>query len=697
MKYGTWNVASCQSEDIQSLCAAGFSPLTARVLCSRGCRTPEAAIDSLRCDQPLHDPFALREMDRAVERIHRAMERGEKIAIYGDYDVDGITATCLLVDFLRRRGARCVSYIPGRLEEGYGLNELAIRQLHREQIRLIITVDCGITATAEAKLCRELGIDLIVTDHHECKQELPEACAVIDAHRPDRTYPHTDLSGVGVAFKLASALCGDQEAVLENYADLVCLGTIADVMRLQGENRTFVARGLKLLSSPKRVGIAALLHECGCDLRDITAATVGYVLAPRINAAGRMGRVEIATELFLTENPTNAARKASALCRLNRQRQAIEAEIYRDAVSRLGSETPSAIVLAGEDWHQGVVGIVASRMAEEYSCPTFLICMDGDKGKASSRSYGGFNLFSGLSTLSDLLESYGGHELAAGFTIRRDRIDEFRTAITALAKKFVASGEAKSALEVDCAVEPELLTLDNVAALRELEPCGNGCPRPVLCMEHMYVDQLSEVGSGKHLRLRLRSDSGAVCAAIFFSTTARQAAVAQGDCIDVAFTPQINEYRGLRSVQLNLVDLRMCRQERERDAAQEAVYDRLNANGCISRQEAAELLPERSEFALVWRYLIANCSGGELIENAACLCRKISHATGKACSLMRTRICLDTFHELGLIELRRHPKYLHIRITSDGHKVDLNKSRVVRYLTEYKEGGANNGNFSGTL
>ena len=682
MKYGTWNVASYRSEDVQALCAAGFSPLTARVLCSRGCCTPAQAREALRCDQPLHDPFLLREMDRAVARIRRAIERGEKIAVYGDYDVDGITATCLLVDFLQRMGARCVSYIPGRLEEGYGLNEQAIRQLYRDQIRLIVTVDCGITATAEAALCKELGIDLIVTDHHECKQELPEACAVIDAHRPDRTYPHTDLSGVGVAFKLAAALCGDQEAVLARYGDLVCLGTIADVMRLQGENRTFVARGLQQLSHPKRVGVAALLHECGCELRDVTASTVGYVLAPRINAAGRMGRVEIATELFLTDNPANAARKASALCRLNRQRQAIEAEIYHDAVSRLDSEAPGAIVLAGENWHQGVVGIVASRMAEEYSCPTFLICMDGDRGKASSRSYGGFNLFSGLSALSDLLESYGGHELAAGFTIRRDRIDEFRRAITARARAFAASGEARSALEVDCAVTPALLTLENVDALRELEPCGNGCPRPILCMEHMYVDQLSEVGGGKHLRLRLRSDAGETCAAIFFSTTARQAAVAQGDCIDIAFTPQVNEYRGVRSVQLNLVDLRMCRSERERDAAQEAIYDRLSAHGPISSQEAAQLLPERSEFAMVWRYLIANCSGGELIENAACLCRKIAHATGRACSLMRTRICLDAFNELGLIELQQHPKYLHIRITSDGRKVDLSQSSVVRYLTD---------------
>lgn len=687
MKYGTWNVSSYRSEDVKALCEAGFSPLTARVLCARGYTTAAQAQEFLRCDVPLCDPFALREMDRAVARVQQALTRGEKIAVYGDYDVDGITATCLLVDFLRRRGGRCVSYIPGRLEEGYGLNETAIRQLHRERVNLIITVDCGITATEEAQLCRELGIDLIITDHHECKQLLPEACAVVDSHRPDRTYPHTDLSGVGVAFKLASALCGDQEAVLEEYGDLVCLGTIADVMNLRGENRTFVARGLKQIANPHRVGVAALLQECGCEPQNVTAATVGYVLAPRINAAGRMGRVELALELFLTDNPANAARRANALCHLNRQRQLIESEIYRDAVSRLGSgEAPDVIVLAGESWHQGVVGIVASRMAEEYSCPTFLICMDGDKGKASSRSYGGFNLFSGLSTLSYLLESYGGHELAAGFTIRRDRIGEFRQEVSRLARSFMDSGEAKAALEVDCAVTMPLLTMENVAALSQLEPCGSGCPRPVLCMEHMLVEQLSEVGGGKHLRLRLRADNGASCSAIFFSTTARQAAVDLGDIIDIAFTPQVNEYKGVRTVQLNLVDIRLSRNERENNEAEESVYRRCTLRQPLSSQEVMLLRPSRSEFAIVWRYLIANNTNGEVIENAACLCRKITHSTGKPCSLMRTRVCLDAFHELGLIRLQPHPKYLHIIITSDGSKVDLNQSAILQYLNECAEG-----------
>ena len=687
MKYGSWNVSSYESEAVNRLCAAGFSPLAARVLCSRGYATPEAAAAFLRCDVPLYDPFLLRDMEPAVDRIQKALWRDEKIAVYGDYDVDGITATCLLVSFLRRRGGQCVSYIPGRLEEGYGLNEAAIRQLHREHVDLIVTVDCGITATQEAKLCRTLGIDLIITDHHECKQELPEACAVIDPHRPDRTYPHADLSGVGLAFKLAAALCGNQKQLLEEYGDFVCLGTIADVMNLRGENRTFVSVGLRVLARARRVGIAALLKECGCEADRITASTVGYVLAPRINAAGRMGKVELATELFLTDDPSCAAKKASALCWLNRQRQTIEGEIYRDAVSRLGQDAaPGAIVLAGENWHQGVVGIVASRMAEEYACPTFLICLDGEKGKASSRSYGGFNLFAGLTTLSPLLESYGGHELAAGFTIRRDKIDAFRAEITRLATAFAASGDAKSALEIDCDVSPQLLTLENVEALSQLEPCGNGCPRPVFCMEQLRIEQLSEVGGGKHLRLRLRLDDGQSNTAIFFSTTARQAAVALGDYVDIAFTPQINEFRGMRTVQLNLVDLRPCRKEREANQQEAAAFSRCHQRQPISAEEARLLYPSRAEFIMVWQYLISHNTNGILVENAECMCRKISSSAGRACSLMRTRVCLEAFHELGLIELLPHPKYLHIHITSDGTKVDLNQSSVLRYLARYAEG-----------
>ena len=556
LKYGTWNVSSYRPADVRVMVEAGFSPLTAAVMCSRGYTELNEARDFLAANEPLSDPFTLLDMDKAARRVRRAIDRREQICVFGDYDVDGITATCLLTDFLRRQGARVVSYIPARLEEGYGLNEMALHSLREQNVQLIVTVDCGITANDEAALCRALGMELVITDHHECKSELPEAVAVVDPHRLDQPQPASELAGVGVAFKLACAIGGDTASLLREYCDFLCLGTVADVMPLTGENRTMVAEGLKSLENPKRVGLAALMAECGVGHGRITAGTIGYTLAPRINAAGRMGQVDVATELFLTTDAQRAVELAAELCRMNRKRQEIEAEIYREAASMLPTGgRPEAIVLASERWHQGVVGIVASRLAEEYNCPAFLICLDGDKGKASSRSHGGFNLFAALRTLSPLLESYGGHELAAGFTIRRENIDAFRAQITELARAFRASGECQSALEIDCEIPPRLLTLENVAALDELEPCGVGCPRPVLALRGFRVEELTEVGGGKHLRLRLTSGRHS-WVAIFFSTTARLAAVSVGDRVDLAFTPQINEYRGQRMVQLNLVDIR---------------------------------------------------------------------------------------------------------------------------------------------
>ena len=699
MKYGIWDISTYEKENLIQLQRAGFSPLTARVLCSRGLSTPESAREFLSCSAKLHDPYLLREMDAAVQRILLALERGERIAVYGDYDVDGITATCLLTDFLRTVGADCIYYIPGRLEEGYGLNKGAVEYLHSQNISLIITVDCGITAVEEARLCRQLGIDLIITDHHECKELLPEAAAIVDPHRPDATYPHQGLSGVGIAFKLASAICGEQELVLQRYCDFLCLGTIADVMPLRGENRTFVKAGLDALQNPSRVGIAALIHECGLDKQEITASSVGYILAPRINAAGRMGQVELAVELFLTDRPARAAKLAQSLCQLNRQRQSVEAGIYSQAVTMLPQgKVPPAIVLAGENWHQGVVGIVASRLAEEYSCPTFLICLDGEHGKASSRSYGGFNLFAGLSEVAHLLENYGGHELAAGFTILRHNIDSFRDEISKLSASFTASGQARKALEIDCAVEPELLTLENVAALRQLEPCGASCPRPVFYLEQVRIEQLAEVGGGKHLRMKLRWGPAPeqILSAIFFSTTAMQAAVSAGDVVDIAFTPQINEYRGTRSVQVNLVDIRPCKAERETSRCQLEVYRRHRQNLPLSTSEAESLLPQRPDFTAVWRYLISHQSDGCVREDFDCLCRKILRHTGAACSMSRIRICLDVFDEMGLIRLEQMPKYLSITITARGKKVDLNKSAIIRQLERCKQ-EENHGNIPATV
>ena len=679
MKYGIWKVSQPEAGAVNALVGSGYAPLAAMVMASRGMEDDHQARAYLDCNAPLLDPFLMTDMDKAAGRVGLAMSRGEKIAVFGDYDVDGITATCLLTDFLRRHGADAVSYIPGRLEEGYGLNPIAIHQLHDEGVKLIVTVDCGITAVSEAELCRQLGIDLVITDHHECKQTLPAAIAVVDPHRPDGGYPHKNLSGVGVAFKLASALSGSQEGVLEEYADMVCLGTVADVMPLQGENRVFVARGLESLAHTKRPGIAALMAECGCAPEAVSASSIGFMLAPRINAAGRMGQIDLAVELFLTDDPDKAAEAARGLCELNRQRQTVESEIYRQAVSMLPmGKPPEAIVLADESWHQGVVGIVASRIAEEYACPTFLICLDGEHGKASSRSHGGFNLFASLSALSPLLESYGGHELAAGFTITRANIPEFRRQICALAAKFYTDDVPRTVLDVDCAVSPELLTLHNVDALQMLEPCGNGCPKPVLMVKNLTIDRISMVGGGRHMRLRLCSGH-TYLNAIYFSANPQTVSIQPGDLVDVAFTPQVNEFRGTRTVQMNVIDIRpSCNAECLPDAAPYRDMQR----GNLTAGEAAALLPDRKMLALVWRYLDA---ANPVQESPVCLCRKIVRWSGKPLNLGQMLTCLDIFRDVGLLTVQRQHKYVSIRLTPGEGKTDLSRSQTMQRLLHAKE------------
>ena len=680
MKFGIWNVTEPKVDAVNSLVGGGYAPLAAMVLASRGIADARQAKAYLDCDGPLPDPFRMKDMALAAGRVALALTQNEKIAVFGDYDVDGITATCLLTEFLRSLGGDCVPYIPGRLEEGYGLNPIAIHQLHEQGVKLIVTVDCGITAVEEAQLCKQLGIDLVITDHHECKDRLPEAVAVVDPHRPDCGYPHKELSGVGVAFKLACALSGDQQMTLDRYADLVCLGTVADVMLLQGENRTFVVRGLESIRNTRRPGLQALMELAGCDKNNLTATSVGYTLAPRINAAGRMGQIDLALELFLTDDPEHGARMAEALCELNKQRQNVESEIYAQAVDMLPQgQVPQAIVLADESWHQGVVGIVASRLAEEYCCPTFLICLDGQHGKGSSRSYSGFNLFGALAGLSDLLESYGGHELAAGFTIDRDNISAFREAICKLAKDYYDDGTSRTVLDADCVIKPELLTLHNVESLSQLEPCGNGCPKPLLVMEELTVDRIMQVGGGRHMRLRLRSGRYDL-QAIWFSANAQSASIEQGDVVDIAFIPQINEFRGERSVQMNVQDIRpTCKAACPMDMAGYIAY----CAGTLQAAAVQELMPDRATLATVWRYLAS--VQGVTEENPCCLCRKIVRWSGQSLSMEKMLICLEIFADVGLLKIHRLRKFITIELLPTQEKADLSGSRTIQRLQAVKE------------
>ena len=683
MRYKQWKIAHPSPEGRAQLERAGIPSLLACVLSARGVTEPEQAWKLLTPgEEPLLDPMLLKDMDRAVLRVTRALKRGETIAVYGDYDVDGITATCLLTDCLTRLGGRVRSYIPDRLEEGYGLNEEAVLHLARQGVTLIITVDCGITAAREVEFARELGIDVVITDHHECKQAIPEAAAVVDPHRPDCPYPFKGLAGVGVALKLAMAAAGPDRAglVFREYADLAAVGTVADVMPMTGENRTIVQTGLAALAHPRRVGLAQLMEEAGLGDKPVTSVSIGYTLAPRINAAGRMGQADLAAELLLTRDPGRAAALAQELCALNRERQTIECEIFQECVQRLERRPQSGVILlADEHWHQGVVGIVASRLTEKYSCPVFMVCLDQGMGKGSCRSWGGVNLFHLLTQCQDLLEGFGGHAMAAGFTVQEENIPALECRLRQLVLEEQAGEELPSLLDIDAAVLPQELTVEAVEALDALEPCGAGNPRPVLVLTGAHVISAAQVGRGRHLKLRLEG-RGVPLDAIFFSVDGSELGLTPGCRVDVAFYPQINDFRGVRSVQLQVVDLRHAM---TRAQLEQSIYEKYRRGEPLSPQEAQSLLPTRAEFVCLWRYLERQCAGQTFLEDTlARIAQKSARSGGQSERPNHTLVCLEVMEERGLISLERQSGRVQITLHRLEHKVDLNASAILRRLRE---------------
>ena len=561
MKKKDWTIPFTRPAVPHELLSAGFTPLLSMVLALRGIRTAAEAQTLISGgEELLCDPMLMLDMDKARERILRAIRDGETVAVYGDYDVDGITSTCLVTDYLRRKGIKCVPYIPDRNEEGYGLNCAALDTLKAQGVSLVITVDCGITAVEEAEHAAQIGVDMVITDHHECRPDaLPEVTALVDCKRDGDTYPNKNLAGVGVALKLVCACEGESSKMLEMYGDLAAIGTVADVMPLTGENRFLVRYGLSRIAKAPRPGIAAMFRESGTDARHLTASTIGFSLAPRLNAAGRLGQASVAARLLMSQDENEAAALAKELCELNRQRQSIETQIWQEANDIIKDSDPQEpIVLASDRWHQGVIGIAASRLAEQYSLPAIIICLNGENGKGSCRSTGSFNLFEALSACSDCLEGFGGHAMAAGVTVRRGCVDELRSRL----REYYLSHPDRTlpALEADLLVDsPELLTMACVESLDELEPCGNGNPRPLLYMENVSLDSVQPIGGGKHLRLKL-AKFGQTYDGVFFSQTVPALGARAGQRCDIVFAPQINEFHGRRSVQLVITDLRRSKE-----------------------------------------------------------------------------------------------------------------------------------------
>jgi single-stranded-DNA-specific exonuclease len=571
---GKWNISGFDRNLGVQFCRAGINPLVSVLLASRGYTTLEE-VNILLSGKggDISSPFQPEcpDMIKAVERIRRAEAAGEKVAVYGDYDVDGITASCVIHDYITKAGLDCEIYIPDRLEDGYGVKTGPLQDMKDRGISLVITVDCGVTAHDEIAFANSIGLDVIVTDHHECRGEVPDAVAVIDPMIPGGPECWQILAGVGVAAKLVCALRWPEDPTPENvnalyddmieeYGDLLALGSVADVMPMTGENRTVVRRGIEVIKKGRRAGIHELCTAAGICDKKIKAQAIGFTLAPRINAAGRLGCTKVALELMLTSDRARAAALAMELCQLNSERQALERTLLRDCQTLLEKDPPKGpIVLASDIWRQDVSGIVASRLAEKYSLPTVIICIKDGTGSGSCRSAGGFNLYGALEKCADHLQTFGGHEMAAGITIDPADIPAFREALTRCYEEALPSlPEPTVPIDLEV-VKPQLLSVENVDALELLEPFGSGNPWPTLCMREVKIKNVMALSGGKHTKLWIEK-CGMVFDAIFSSKSPEEIGVRAGMTADIAFVPQINTFRGQRDVQLNLISFRSAEQ-----------------------------------------------------------------------------------------------------------------------------------------
>ena len=689
----------------------GINPIIADLLYTRGYTTPETAKNFLYMEnEMLCNPFDMKDMDKAVERVKRAINMRERITIYGDYDVDGVTSVCTLYLYLKSKGADVGYYIPNRAGEGYGVSTGAIDALKESGTKLIITVDTGITAIDEVKYAKEIGVDFLVTDHHECRADLPEACAVINPHRPDCEYPFKELAGVGVVFKFISAYeeraCGFSRIeaashIFSNYADLVAIGTIADVMPIKSENRIIVTYGLKMVENTKRCGLIALIEAASAksdgtrnDRRKkrtkITTGYIGYTLAPRINAAGRIRSAERAVELFLSNNPTEASAIAEELCAANKERQAEENKIIQEAYAKIEQEhmeNDSVIVLDADGWHHGVIGIVSSRITEKYSRPTILVSFEStgdeitpdDVGKGSGRSIKGLNLVDALCHCSELLVKFGGHELAAGLSVTRGNLSAFRKMINEYADENLDESAMIPTIEADCEVSLNAVNIGLAEDLQILEPYGVGNPIPNFVMYGVNVNEITGVSEGKHTRLSI-GEGKHTLSAMYFSNSPSSLDFYNGDKVDLLFNIDINEWMGRRSVQLIVKDVKPSSIQGRLDDAEKERFNEIWNGAHFSKDE--DILPSREDFAAVYRH-VANTirTSGDTISHKDII-YALSHSRDtRPINYIKLKIIIKVFQELNLIGIEEiSPEVYRFSIHYTTSKSDLEKSYLLKRI-----------------
>lgn len=627
--------------------------------------------------EPLSDPFLLKDMDKAAARITHAVDNMEKIAVYGDYDADGVTSTAMLYSYLETRGADVIFYIPQREGEGYGMNIGAVEYLKEQGVSLIVTVDNGISSVQEVARANELGIDVVVTDHHRPQEILPDAVAVVDAYRPDDTSPYKHFSGVGIAFKLLMALedgAGDVEDLLEAYSDLAAIGTIGDIVPLTGENRTLIRAGLERLSQSDRPGVQALLENAGIAGKALTSTNVAFTLVPRINATGRMGAPERAVRLLISGYEEEAEVLSEEICADNEERRRVEAEIAEAAFADIeakGYMKDRVVVVDGENWHHGVIGIVASRVTERCGKPCMIISRGETEAKGSGRSIEGFSLFEAICACGDLLIKFGGHPMAAGITLKPENIEAFRKRINQYAAEHFPQMPTQT-VTLDCKLNPAALSVSMAQSLTQLEPFGNGNPQPMFGLFNMELSNVTPVGGGGHLRLTLEKN-GAVITAMRFNTKPEELPYHIGDKIDLAVQLEAREFRGQPSLTVIVRDMKFAAFNTEKNIASLASFEKWQRGEVLSAEDKNRLYPDRACLAAIYRAL-RTVNGKETDQ-----VRFVSQF-GKDMTLGLFKTALLVFEERGLVHSEIADDTFTAALIETSGKTDITRSPVLLAL-----------------
>lgn len=665
-----WEIKKPDMEKVSEILKkSDLSSLCAEVLVSRGYDNMEMLVDFFNNDE-LSDPMLLKDMPEAVEVISQAIYNGELICVYGDYDCDGVTSTTILVKYLDFSGANVMYYIPHR-DEGYGINKGAVDKLKEQGVSLIITVDNGISAIEEAKYIKELGIKLVITDHHQPGDELPDACAVVNPHREDCPSPFKDLAGVGVAFKLCAALDGDYSIVLEQFSDLVAVGTIADIVPLKGENRSLVKSGLQMIENSENYGLLYLLDKCGINKSNMTSTSVAFGIAPRINAAGRFGSAKTAVNALVSEDES-AKFDVDNLIMLNNQRKETELLILKDIFEYIDSNpdilNEKVLVISGKGWHHGVIGIVSSKIMELYGKPNFIISVDENGiGRGSARSFEGFNIYKCLKSCEDVLIKYGGHKCAGGLTIKADDIPEFVNRVSS----FAGSCEKLSGMVItaDKLLRAKDFDIEMAESLKLLEPFGEGNKTPVFAIIGAVVRKIVPLSQGKHSKIEF-SYGGVYQTALMFSKPAAELPFNVNDKIDMMVNMEVSEYGGRSQLSIRVVDFRNHGISGKQYFAARSCYEAYRRGEAVPQNVIHRVKPTRDELVKIYKYIMA-------IKRVS-IDKLFMKFNTQSMNYFKLRICLDAFDELGLIKYTASRQEVHMVEVSK--KADLSKSAVLNKI-----------------